>query len=123
MMPRGITIELKNLLFFAYHGLYAEEKKTGNQFEVILTVDFIPGTDIITDMTSTVNYEQLYALLKAEMQKPRDLLETLIMEVAEHIHSSFPQITKIEISITKLQPPIVGFTGTVGLSYCKVYHL
>jgi len=121
MMPGGITIELKNLLFFAYHGLYAEEKKTGNQFEVILTVDFIPGTDIITDMTSTVNYEQLYALLKAEMQKPRDLLETLIMEVAEHIHLSFPQITKVEISITKLQPPIVGFTGTVGVKYCKVY--
>jgi len=121
MMPRGITIELKNLLFFAYHGLYAEEKKTGNQFEVILTVDFIPGTDIITDMTSTVNYEQLYALLKAEMLKPRDLLETLIMEVAEHIHLSFPQITKVEISITKLQPPIVGFTGTVGVKYCKVY--
>ena len=30
-------------------------------------------------------------LLKDEMQKPRDLLETFVMEVTEIIHLSFPQ--------------------------------
>jgi dihydroneopterin aldolase len=35
-----ITIELKQLRFLAYHGLYAEERKTGNEFEINLSVSF-----------------------------------------------------------------------------------
>jgi dihydroneopterin aldolase len=55
------------------------------------------------------------------MQKPRHLLETFLMEVAEIIHASFPQIKKIEISITKLHVPISKFTGTAGVRYSKEY--
>ena len=120
-MPGEITIELKKLRFFAYHGLYAEERKTGNEFEVNLTVSYTPVSGTITHLDDTVNYTMLYELLKAEMQKPRDLLETFVMEVAEHIHSSFPQIKKVEIFITKLHPPIAKFIGTVGVKYCKEY--
>ena len=38
-MAGMISIELKRLRFLAYHGLYAEEKKTGNEFEVNLVVN------------------------------------------------------------------------------------
>ena len=120
-MLEEITIELKKLHFFAYHGLYAEERKTGNEFEVNLTVSYTPVSGTITHLDDTVNYTMLYELLKAEMQKPRDLLETFVMEVTESIHLTFPQIKKIEIAVTKLHPPIPKFTGTVGVRYCKEY--
>ena len=55
------------------------------------------------------------------MQKPRHLLETFLMEVAEIIHSSFPQIKKIDITITKLHVPISKFTGTAGVNFQKEY--
>ena len=42
-MPGSITIELKGLRFFAYHGLYAEEQKTGNEFEIDLFVTHQPS--------------------------------------------------------------------------------
>ncbi len=112
-----ITIELKALRFFAYHGLYAEEKKIGNEFEVNLVVAYLPSSGMITDILDTLNYVQLYELLKNEMQKPRELLETFVMEVTEAIHLLFPQVKKIEISATKLYPPIPQFIGTVGVKY------
>lgn len=116
-----ITIELKQLRFLAYHGLYAEERKTGNEFEINLSVAYQPPSDTITGISDTVNYSGLYELLKTEMQNPRHLLETLVMEVAEVIHLSFPQIKKIEISITKLHVPIAKFTGTAGVRFSKEY--
>jgi 7,8-dihydroneopterin aldolase/epimerase/oxygenase len=121
MMPGLLTIELKQLYFFAHHGLYAEERKTGNEFEVNLIVSYQPSSGTITDISDTVNYVQLYDLLKTEMQKPRHLLETFVMEVAELTHAAFSQIKKIEISITKLHPPIAKFTGIVGVRYSKEY--
>jgi len=116
-----MTIELKRLHFFAYHGLYAEEKKIGNEFEVNLVVSYQPISGTITDISDTVNYAQLYDLLKVEMQKPPDLLETFVMEVAEVIHLSFPQIKQVEIVIAKLHPPISKFTGIFEVKYFKKY--
>ena len=121
-MPGLLTIELKQLHFFAHHGLYAEERKTGNEFEVNLIVSYQPSSGTITDISDTVNYVQLYDLLKVEMQKPRHLLETFVMGVTELIHVAFPQIKKVKISITKLHPPIAKFTGTVGVNYTKEYQ-
>lgn len=114
-MPDKITIELNQLRFFAYHGFYEEEKKIGAEFEVNLSVSF--SQNKIAGLNETVNYEKLYFLIKEEMKRPRSLLETLSMEIARAIHHSFPQIKKIEISISKLQVPIAGFTGHVAVKY------
>ncbi|MBN8675767.1 MAG: dihydroneopterin aldolase [Chitinophagales bacterium] len=118
-MAAVMTIQLNQLRFFAKHGLYAEEMKTGNEFEINLSVDHIPGEEIITDLSATVNYVKLYELVKARMQQPTALLETVAMEITEAIFTAFPTVKKTELSITKLHPPITGFTGSVGVKYCK----
>lgn len=118
-MGAVMTIQLNELRFLAKHGLYAEELKTGNEFEVSLSVDHIPVEGIITDLSATVNYVKLYELVKGRMQQPTALLETVAMEITEAIFAAFPSVTKTELSITKLNPPIVGFTGNVGVKYCK----
>jgi dihydroneopterin aldolase len=120
-MQALMTIELTALRFQAYHGLYPEEKVTGNEFEVELLVNYKPPEEIITTLDATVNYARLYAIIKTEMQKPRALLETLAMEITEIIHASFPQVNKIDISIKKLYPPIVQFVGHVGVRYCREF--
>ena len=120
-MSAVLTISLTHLRFFAYHGLYAEEKKTGNQFEINLTVSYTPSSEIITDISETINYVSLYELLKTEMQQPRGLLETLAMEIAEKIHTGFLLVKEIEISIAKTQPPIERFTGEVGVRFRKTF--
>ena len=122
-MKQGeITIELKQLRFFAFHGLYKKEKELGGQFEVNLAVSFYPGINIIKSIKKTINYELLFDLLKAEMQIPRDLLETLAMELAEKINKQFPEVKKICIDIIKLNPPIPSFTGKIVVNYTKEYE-
>jgi dihydroneopterin aldolase len=116
-----MTIELKNLRFHAFHGLYTEETKTGNEFEINLAVSFLPASGTITGIADTVNYGELHQLLKTEMQKPRLLLETLAMELSEIIHATYPRIKKIEISITKLQMPVAKFTGTAGVKFSREF--
>jgi 7,8-dihydroneopterin aldolase/epimerase/oxygenase len=117
-----LTISLTNLRFFAYHGLYEEEKKTGNQFDLELFVSYIPPSGTITDISDTINYVSLYELLKKEMQQPRGLLETLAMEIADKIHHDFPMIKRIELSVVKTQPPIAQFAGKVGVKYVKEFE-
>jgi dihydroneopterin aldolase len=116
-----LTIELKNLRFFARHGLYAEEIKIGNEFEVNLSVSYLAETIVITDIAETINYVSLYELIKAVMQKPTPLLETVAMAIAEKIHQDFPQVKKISVSISKLHPPIEKFIGEVGVRYEREY--
>lgn len=120
-MPGLITIELNKLRYFGYHGLYAEERKTGCEFEVSLTVSYIPASAIITGVASTIDYVTLSGIIAEKMKSPVDLLETLTMQIAETIHLSFPQVKHVEISIMKLNPPIENFTGQVGVRYRKDY--
>jgi len=118
-MPGLITVSLKKIHFYGQHGLYAEERMVGNEFEVDLHVHYHSGDSIIHTMSSTINYVSLYNLLKAEMQQPRELLETFLMETVEKIHLSFPLVEKVDISILKLQAPIAGVQGAVGVHYSK----
>lgn len=120
-MPAIMTIELRELRSHAFHGLYPEEKKIGNQFEINLSADYLPGEPVLTGIDNTVDYSQIYQVVMSEMKKPRPLLETLAMEIAEAIHDRFPQITKVDITITKLHPPIAQFTGHAGVRYQKVF--
>jgi dihydroneopterin aldolase len=120
-MTELLTIELKKLHFFAYHGLFPEEKNIGNEFEVNLAVSILPGSGEITDVNETVNYAKLYELLKTEMQKPRELLEMLVMEITGEIHFLYGGIKKVEIEVIKLHPPISKFSGTAGVKYSKEY--
>ena len=116
-----LTIELSRLRFFSRHGLYAEEVKTGNEFEVSLAASYVPDTIAVNNIEDTVNYVSLYDLVKTAMQEPTPLLETVAMVITEKIHHQFPQVRKTSISIRKLYPPIVQFTGEVGVTYIKEF--
>ena len=120
-MSAVITIILDDLIFYAFHGLYAEEKKIGNQFKVKLIVNYIPVVDLITNIKDTVNYVQLYEIIKEANSKPTELLETWVMEVAKTIHNTFASIKYISLSITKLHPPIPGFEGNISVQYSQDY--
>jgi dihydroneopterin aldolase len=115
-----ISVEIKNVRFHAFHGCYAEEKKSGNDFEVNVSISW-QAEAMIKELNETVNYASLYELLKQEMKQPRQLLETLVMEIAEKIQGEFPQVKEVNISIEKLNPPIVNFIGHTAVTYKKQF--
>jgi dihydroneopterin aldolase len=120
-MADEMKIELKRLLFFAHHGLYSSEKKYGGEFEVNLSVSMHPMGDTLKNIKDTVNYELLYELVKKEMQTPRELLETLAMDIAKEVHALFPAVSKVSIEITKLRPPMPGFSGSAAVTYSREF--
>jgi 7,8-dihydroneopterin aldolase/epimerase/oxygenase len=116
-----ITIELNAATFFAFHGLYEEEKKTGGEFEVNLGVSYIADVTVIDKIEQTVNYVKLYELVKQQMQVPTGVLETVAMRITEEIKGVFPQVNEITIKIEKKYPPIHNFSGSLSVTYRKQY--
>lgn len=116
-MPAEMQIFLQKTKFFGYHGLLAGEEITGGEFEVNLTANYAPAQVQITKLEETVDYTALLAIVKERMQKPSHLLETLATEIAGEIIAKFSIVTAVEISITKLHPPIKNFEGSVGIKY------
>jgi dihydroneopterin aldolase len=119
-MPPTINIELKNLRFFAGHGWHDEEAVLGNEFEVTILAMF-PAKEEIRSIDDTVDYTRIYALVKSIFLQREKLLETIAQNMATAIEREFSHIQRLQISITKLTPPIPSFTGTVGITYSKEY--
>jgi dihydroneopterin aldolase len=115
------TIELRNLEFFSFHGLYAEEKKVGGEFVVDVFAKFPAQDHKLTSIDETVNYAALFEIIKDEMNQPRALLETIAQSIAEKIYNKYAVLKEIEIRIEKKKAPIVGISGTVAAGYRKVY--
>jgi len=120
-MSETITVELKALRFFANHGLHAEEALAGNEFEVNLTAMF-PARQHITTLYDTIDYTEIYELVKQNFKETEALLETVAQKIAGAIEAEFKTILRLQLTITKLNPPIASFTGTVGITYTKDFR-
>jgi 7,8-dihydroneopterin aldolase/epimerase/oxygenase len=116
-----VTLRLVGVHFFSYHGIYPIEKVTGNDFYVNMEVSFNEHGEDITSIDQTISYEHLFHILKARMDIPTPLLETIAIEVGKEIHEKYPAVKSIHIDITKQRPPIEGLNGAVGVSWNKEY--
>jgi dihydroneopterin aldolase len=113
-----ITVHLHNLLFAGYHGVHDEERVLGNTYELNIdaTVD---AKEHITQLHQTADYVAIYEIVKKRMLLPSALLETVAQDLADLIHIYDNRIKSVSVSIKKLNPPIVNFQGSVGVSYKK----
>ena len=112
-----LKIELSNLQFHAFHGIYEEENKTGGDFEVNLVVYFKPASIPVRQMDETIDYTLLYELVKHRMEKPTQLLETLATEIAQEILITYLKAEEVLVKINKLNAPIPFFNGKVSVEF------
>lgn len=95
--------------FFAFHGVYEEERVKGNKFEVDLSIDYPFEGQVADDLLeNTIDYAALYELVKVVMDKPANLLEHLAVTIRDSITQQFPQIEKVSVTVSKFNPPING---------------
>jgi dihydroneopterin aldolase len=114
-----MLISLTNLEFFGYHGLYEEEKKVGNTFLVDVHIQFNTNETIIDRLDQTVDYVEIYNLVKAIMLVPTPLLETLVGKMAEEILNKYLLVEKVQVAITKQKLAIAHFEGITTVSIEK----
>jgi 7,8-dihydroneopterin aldolase/epimerase/oxygenase len=112
-----LSVLLKDLRFFAYHGLYEEERKLGNDFTVNVEVQYKPASLPVLQLEETIDYTAIYRLVKKRMEQPTALLETVITEIAVQILQEFKMAEAVEISLHKIHPPILQFQGSTGVRF------
>jgi 7,8-dihydroneopterin aldolase/epimerase/oxygenase len=113
-------INLEGLEFHAFHGVYPQERSSGNKFEVDVSVEAELDDSAFHDhLSGTINYEDVYAIVRDEMDKPSKLLERVGYSMAETILKKFPEAVSVQISIAKFNPPIGGVCRKASVSILK----
>ena len=75
-------IELKEIKIHAYHGVDKQERVVGNDYLVRVQVKFDISKAAISDsVEDTINYAELYDLVKYEMGIPSNLLENVAFRI------------------------------------------
>ncbi len=102
-------IELRNLTFYAYHGVLPEERSQGNTFVVDLTLDADVRRAVYTDaLSDTINYAEVYEVVAREMAIPSQLLEHVCGRIAVALLDSFVALQRVRVCVAKKNPPIEG---------------
>ncbi len=102
-------IQLENIEIYAHHGVFAQETLVGNSFIINLKIKVDILKAVNTDsLEDTLNYGEIYKLIKTEMEIPSKLLEHVGGRIIGSLRRSFPEIEEIELKISKRNPPTGG---------------
>lgn len=102
-------IELRELKFHAYHGVMMQERKVGNSFVVnLLLTAPLEGAVKSDHLDETINYAEVYALVRQEMAIPSNLLEHAAGRILVALKEAFPILQAIQVKLSKLNPPFGG---------------
>ena len=107
-------IILENMRFNAYHGGLDFEKKDGTTFLVSLSMELDTSMAERTDkLSDTLNYQEVYDVVKREMDIPSDLIENVARRIYDAILYEFDEIKLLKITLAKLNPPLGGEVESV----------
>jgi dihydroneopterin aldolase len=110
-------ITITGIRAFGHHGVYAEEKRDGQEFVVDVTLHLPLHTAAETDdVADTVHYGELAEAIAAIVSgEPVDLLETLASRIADAILANeLVQIAKV--TVHKPSAPIAVPFGDVAVT-------
>ena len=100
-------IRLEKLRFRAFHGVLPQERTVGGDFEVTLRIGYPWQQAMESDKVGdTLDYAAVYRLVQAEMALPSQLLEHVAGRIVKALLRDFPQITSVDLWLTKVTPPM-----------------
>lgn len=117
-------IELKEMKFYAYHGVALQEKVVGNTFiiSLILTAPLQKAT-LSDELEDTINYASVYEVVKREMDIPSKLIEHAAGRILNALKNTFPQLEAIELKLSKLNPPFGADVYSASVILQETYNL
>ena len=102
-------IKVEHIKCYAYHGCLEEEAKIGSQYEVNLEVEANLSPSSLSDnLNDTVDYVLLNKIVKEEMAIRAKLLETVALRIINRIFSESSLVSKAQVAVSKINPPIGG---------------
>ncbi|HKK87642.1 MAG TPA: dihydroneopterin aldolase [Saprospiraceae bacterium] len=118
---KGQYLFLENVLLFGAHGAYAEEETLGNSFLIDIKVYGDFSKAIVSDqLASTIDYEQVFEILKEEVGRPVHLLEHLSANIIERLRT-ISLVEGCELWLRKNNPPLDGQVGNSGFYWREFF--
>ena len=100
-------IIIQGLLIHAHHGVLEQERVVGADFSLDLEVSIDFKKAMETDnLTDTINYADIYEIVKGEMAVPSQLLEHAGGRIVKTLRQTFPDIESIKLRLMKVNPPL-----------------
>nr|WP_321459525.1 dihydroneopterin aldolase [uncultured Cohaesibacter sp.] len=114
-------IILRDLAFFAYHGVFAEEATLGQRFYFDLDcyLDLRPAGQS-DDETKTVRYDYIVKRVENIVQNQRfKLIEALAEAVAKDLLTHFADLDHIRIKVRKPEAPIPAIIKDIAVEITR----
>lgn len=113
-------IHLKNIRVHTNHGCLVEESKIGSDYRVDLTITANLNKSAQTDeLSDTVDYVLLNAIVKEEMAIRSKLLEHVAERILQRIFKESIMVTSATVMVSKINPPLGGDVEMVTIERSK----
>lgn len=108
-MSIGI-VRLNNAVFYAHHGVMAEEHRVGGRYEVDVAMELDFESAAETDsLDRTVDYEKVYSVVRRTITENKFyLIERLAYLIAREILEDSDLLQAVEVTVRKANPPVGG---------------
>lgn len=119
---REYQIKINGLRLYAYHGVFPEENKLGQEFKInlLLTVSYQPPLKDDTLGQVLSYWDAMETVKELFTGKTFKLLETAAHVILEGL-AKYPQIHYAKIHLQKLTPPIPVTVENVGVIMDRYY--
>ncbi len=109
-------IIVEGIKVFAYHGCLEEEAKSGTHYtvDVWMETDFSEAAKT-DDLTKTIDYVTVYDIVKKQMAIRSKLIEQVGQRIVDELKSEFNTLHKLEVKVTKHNPPMNGNVEKVSI--------
>ena len=110
-------IFLKNIRLYAYHGCLDEEEKIGSDYEVnVVVYTELEKSSFSDELSDTVDYVSLHAIVKEEMAVRAKLLEKVADRIIKRIFREHEEVSRARVKVAKQNPPIGGNVEEVAVA-------
>ena len=103
------VITVSGIQLYAYHGCMQEEAKIGSNYvvDVIIEAD-LSLASASDELQHTVDYVSVNQIVTEQMAIRSKLLENVAKRIIDQLTLNHPEIVSMEVSVSKLTPPING---------------
>jgi 7,8-dihydroneopterin aldolase/epimerase/oxygenase len=114
-------IYVNNMQFYGYHGVFPEENRLGQRFNVDLSISLDLETAGKTDeLEHSVNYGELFNVCKGIVEgKSYKLVEAVAESIAASVLQQFSLVTEVTVKVIKPDPPIPGHYQSVAVEITR----
>jgi len=113
-------IILNNIKTYSYHGCMDEEEKIGTEFRTDIKVKTDLYKAAKTDnLKYGLDYTRLNEIVMEQMKIRSKLMETVALRIIKQILKEFKIAQEVQVTITKLNPPVGGNIEAVSIQMKK----